>query len=87
MLTQEQVNAVFAQLRIIHKAHWKAPKVEEVKKEIAQKGAFLFLIGKDPYVAQVRITEDTISYEVNPALPERMRMQANDMKKKFERLF
>ncbi len=87
MLTQEQVNRIFAVLRIVHTSHWKAPKLEEVQREIARTGAFVFRAGRDPWVADLRITESTVSYEINPELPERMKAKATEMKKKFEMQF
>ena len=86
VLTQEQIDRIFAVLRIVHTSHWKAPKLEDVQKEMARAGAFVFRAGRDPWVAEVRITEDTVSYEINPELPERMKKQAEEMKKKFEAL-
>ena len=83
MLTQPQLEALFAKLRIIHKSHWKTPKLENVAKEIERTGAFVFRIGSNPWVAEIIITE-TVKYEVNPALPERMLAVALEMKKKFD---
>jgi len=84
-LTQSFIDKVFSQLRIIHKSHWKAPKLEEVQREIGRVGKFVFRIGAAPYVAEVAITPFGVSYEVNPNLPERMKKQAETMREKFER--
>ena len=86
MITQEKIDKVFSILRIVHTSHWKAPKLEEVQNEITRTGAYIFRAGRDPWVAEVKITEDSVSYEINPELPERMRKKAEDMKKKFEEL-
>ena len=86
MLTQEKIDKIFAILRIVHTSHWKAPKVEEVQKEIVRTGAYIFRAGTQPWVAEVKITADTISYEINPELPEKMKIKAEEMKKKFEEL-
>ncbi len=84
VLTQEQVNRIFAVLRIVHTSHWKAPKLEEVQREITRTGAFVFRAGRAPWVADIKITKDAVSYETNPELPERMKAKAEEMKKKFE---
>ncbi len=84
MLTQEKIDKIFAILRIVHTSHWKAPKVEEVQKEIARTGAYIFRAGTQPWVAEVKITENNVSYEINPELPEKMKIKAEEMKKKFE---
>ncbi|HLF54791.1 MAG TPA: hypothetical protein VI612_03665 [Candidatus Nanoarchaeia archaeon] len=86
MLTQEKIDKIFAILRIVHTSHWKAPKTEEVQKEISRIGAYIFRAGREPWVAEVKITENTISYEINPELPEKMKIKAEEMKKKFEEL-
>ncbi len=86
MLTQEKIDHIFAILRIVHTSHWKAHKLEDVHKEIARTGAFVFRTGRNPWVADVKITETSVSYEINPELPERMRVKAEEMKKKFESL-
>ena len=83
MPTQQQLDEIFAKLRLIHKSHWKAPKTWEVEKEIKRTGKYVFRIGADPWVVEVIIT-DSISYEVNPELPERMKKQVMVMKQKFE---
>lgn len=82
-ITQALLDKLFSQLRIIHKAHWKAPKVEEVTREIKEKGEFVFRIGKEPHVAEVIISEKGVFYEINAELPERMRKQAEEMKRQF----
>lgn len=84
MLTQEKIDKIFSILRTVHTSHWKAPKLEEVQKEVERTGAYIFRAGSQPWVAEVKITEDTISYEINPELPEKMKIKAEEMKKKFE---
>jgi len=84
MLTQEKIDKIFNILRIVHTSHWKAPKVEAVQGEINRIGAFVFRAGRDPWVADVRITESSISYEINAGLPERMKAKAQEMKRKFD---
>ncbi len=86
MITQEKIDKIFAILRIVHTSHWKAPKIEEVQKEIARTGAYIFRAGREPWVAEVKITEDSVSYEINPELPERMKKKAEEMKKRFEQM-
>ena len=86
MVTQEYVDKIFNALRIVHTSHWKAPNVEEVRKEIARTGAYVFRAGRTPWVADVKITETDVSYEINAELPERMRAKAEEMKKKFEEM-
>jgi hypothetical protein len=81
---QERIDNIFSILRIVHTSHWKAPKLEDVKNEIARTGAFVFRAGRDPWVADVKITGNGISYEINPELPERMKKKAEEMKKKFQ---
>ena len=85
-MQQQIIDKIFNILRIVHTSHWKAPKLEEVEKEIARTGAYIFRAGTEPWVAEVKITADTVSYEINPELPERMKKQAEEMKKKFEEL-
>jgi len=84
MVKQEKIDKIFAILRIVHTTHWKAPKMEEVEKEIARTGAYVFRAGRKPWVAEVKITEEAISYEINSELPERMKKKAEEMKEKFE---
>ncbi len=84
MIGQEKVDRIFSILRIVHTSHWKAPKAEDVQKEIARTGAYVFRAGRNPWVAEVKITEETVSYEINPELPGRMKEKAKEMKKKFE---
>ncbi len=86
MITQEKIDKIFQILRIVHTSHWKAPKIEEVQKEIARTGAYIFRAGREPWVAEVKITEDSVSYEINPELPERMKKKAEEMKKRFEQM-
>ncbi len=83
MLTQEIIDKIFSILRIVHTSHWKAPKVEEVEKEISRIGAYAFRIGTAPWVADVKITAAGVEYVVNAELPERMKMNAETMKRKF----
>ena len=85
-MDQEKVDKVFLVLRIFHTAHWKAPKIEDVKKEIARIGEFVFRAGSDPWVAEVKVTDISVSYEINPLLPDRMKKKAEEMKKRFESL-
>jgi hypothetical protein len=86
MITQEKLDKLFSILRIVHTSHWKAPKAEEAQKEIDRLGAYIFRAGREPWVADVKITEETVSYEINPELPERMKKKAEEMKQKFEKL-
>ncbi len=86
MLTQDKIDKIFGILRIVHTSHWKTPKVEEVQKEVERIGAYVFRAGRQPWVAEIKITKDTISYEINPELPEKMKLKAEEMKKKFEEL-
>ena len=86
MITQERIDRIFNILRIVHTSHWKAPKVEEVVKEIGRTGAYIFRAGRDPWVADVKITADSVSYEINQELPERMKKKTEEMKKKFEEM-
>ena len=83
-MDQAKIDGIFAILRRIHTAHWKAPKEEIVKKEIARTGAFVFRIGSNPWVAEIRIAKESVNYEINPALPERLKLHAQELKKKFE---
>ena len=86
-MQQKVIDKIFNILRIVHTSHWKAPKIEEVQKEIERTGAYIFRAGTEPWVAEVKITADTVSYEINPELPERMKKKAEEMKKKFEELW
>lgn len=86
MLTQERIDKIFGILRIVHTSHWKAPKLEEVEREISRIGAYIFRAGRNPWVVDVKITENSVSYEINPELPERMKKKAEEMKEKFEEL-
>ena len=86
MLTQEKIDKIFSILRIVHTSHWKAPKIEDVQREMQRIGAYIFRAGREPWVADVKITETAISYEINPELPDRMRATAQEMKKKFDEL-
>lgn len=83
MPTQATLDQLFAKLRIIHKAHWKAPLLSDVEKEITRKGIFVFRIGSNPWVAEIIISE-SVRYEVNPHLPERMLAAAIKLKNLFE---
>ncbi len=83
-MQQQIIDKIFNILRIVHTSHWKAPGVEEVEKEIARTGAYIFRAGSDTWVAEIKITENSVSYEINPELPERMKKKAEEMKKKFE---
>ena len=86
MLTQENIDKIFNILRIVHTSHWKAPNIKDVKREIQRVGAYIFRAGRDPWVADVRITETAVSYGINAELPERMKAKAEQMKKRFEEL-
>lgn len=83
-MEQAKIDAVFATLRKIHTAHWKAPKSQIVENEIKRTGAFVFRIGSNPWVAQVVITGESVDYQVNPNLPERMKKRAEEFKQKFK---
>ncbi len=85
-MQQKIIDKIFNILRIVHTSHWKAPNFEEVEKEIARTGAYIFRAGSDPWVAEVKITANAVSYEINADLPERMKKKAEEMKKKFEEL-
>jgi hypothetical protein len=86
MITQEKIDKIFNILRIVHTSHWKPPKLEIVQKEIHRAGVFIFRAGRAPWVADVKITENSVSYEINPELPERMKTRAQEMKRKFEEM-
>ncbi|PIN74468.1 hypothetical protein COV18_07490 [Candidatus Woesearchaeota archaeon CG10_big_fil_rev_8_21_14_0_10_37_12] len=86
MLNQEKIDVLFQTLRKVHKCHWKAPKLDDVQKEIHRIGVFVFRIGNNPWVAEVRITENGVEYVVNQDLSERMRKDAEKMKEEFEKL-
>lgn len=86
MLTQEKLDSVFSALRQAHTSHWRVPRLQDVIREIERRGKYVFRIGSNPWVADVIITEDAVSYEVNEELPERMRAQAEELKKRFEKL-
>jgi len=83
MLTQEKIDKIFGVLRVVHTSHWKAPKLEEVEKEISRIGAYVFRAGRDPWVADVKITAAGVEYAINPELPARMKSKAEEMKRKF----
>ena len=83
MLTQEKIDKLFSILRIVHTSHWKAPKLEEVEREISRTGVYTFRVGTNPWVADVKITAAGVEYIVNAELPERMKANAEGMKKKF----
>jgi len=85
-MEQASIDKIFNILRIVHTSHWKVPKLEVVEKEIARIGAYIFRAGRDPWVAEVRITEDSVSYTINEELPGKMLEKAKEMKKKFEGL-
>jgi hypothetical protein len=86
MPAQEKLDKLFAILRIVHTSHWKAPKLELVQREIRRTGAYIFRAGRAPWVAEVRITENSIEYVVNSELPDNFRKKADEMKKKFDEL-
>ncbi len=86
MVTQEKIDKIFGILRIVHTSHWKAQPLEEVQREITRTGAYIFRAGREPWVADVKVTETAVSYEINPELPERMKKKAEEMKKKFEEM-
>jgi len=83
MLTQQFLESLFGVLRKIHTAHWKTPKLADVQKEIARSGVFVFRIGSDPWVADVKITESGVEYTINGDLPEKMRKRAEEYQEKF----
>ena len=83
-MDQSKIDSIFAILRRIHTAHWKAPIEEVVAKEIERIGAFVFRIGSNPWLAEVVITKDSARYEVNSNLPTRLKLHAQELKKKFE---
>lgn len=83
MLTQEKIDKIFAILRIVHASHWKAPKIIDVEREIARTGTYIFRAGRDPWVADVKITSAGVEYVINHELPARMKARAEEMKKKF----
>ncbi len=83
MLTQERIDKIFGILRIVHTSHWKAPKLEEVEREISRIGAYIFRAGRNPWVADVKITSAGVEYVVNSELPARMKTHAEGMKQKF----
>ncbi|MBS3125686.1 hypothetical protein J4211_05570 [Candidatus Woesearchaeota archaeon] len=83
MITQQSLDSLFARLRIIHRAHWKAPALTDVEHEIKRTGSFIFRIGSNPWVAQI-IISDLVRYEVNPQLPPRMLTATLELKKKFK---
>jgi len=83
MLTQEKIDKIFGILRIVHTSHWKAPKLEEVEKEISRIGAYIFRAGRNPWVADVKITAAGVEYVINQELPARMKAKAEEMKRKF----
>jgi len=83
VLTQDRIDKIFSILRIVHTSHWKAPKIEEVEREISRIGAFVFRVGRNPWVADVRITSAGVTYEANSELPAQMKIKAEGMKTKF----
>lgn len=83
MPTQEKIDKIFGILRIVHTSHWKAPKLEEVEREISRTGVYVFRAGTNPWVADVRITSAGVEYVVNSELPARMKAKADGFKKKF----
>jgi len=83
VLTQDTIDKIFSILRIVHTSHWKAPRIEEVEREISRIGAYAFRIGTDPWVADVKITAAGVEYAVNSELPERMKLNTETMKRKF----
>ena len=83
MLAQEKIDKIFGILRIVHTSHWKAPKLEEVEREISRTGAYVFRAGRNPWVADVKITAVGVEYVVNSELPARMKAKADGMKQKF----
>lgn len=83
MLTQEKIDKIFGILRIVHTSHWKAPKLEEVEREISRTGAYVFRAGTNPWVADIKITAAGVEYVVNSELPARMKTKADGFKQKF----
>ncbi len=86
-ITQDKIDKIFAILRVVHTSHWKAPKIDEIEREISRTGAFVFRVGSEPWVADVKITSAGIEYIVNSELPAQMKLKAEEMKKKFEAMF
>jgi len=86
-IDQERIDAIFQILRIVHKSHWKTPKIETVEKEIKRLGKFVFRIGIEPYVAEVVITPDKTEYVVNQKLPGRLKELAMHYKEQFDTTF
>jgi dissimilatory sulfite reductase (desulfoviridin) alpha/beta subunit len=86
-LNQEKIDNIFRILRIVHKSHWKPPKIETIETEIKRLGKFIFRIGVEPYVAEVVITPDKTEYVVNQKLPGRLKELAIHYKEQFDTTF
>jgi len=86
-MNQEHIDKIFRILRIVHKAHWKAPKIETVEDEIKRTGKFVFRIGANPYVAEVTIDSNKVEYHVNEKLPGRLKELATHYKEQFDTTF
>lgn len=86
-MKQEQIDRVFRILRIVHKSHWKPPKIETVESEIKRTGKFVFRIGAEQYVAEVIIEKDRVEYVVNEKLPSRLKEIAKHYKEQFDATF
>lgn len=86
-MNQEQIDRIFRILRIVHKSHWKPPKIEVVEAEIKRTGKFVFRIGVEPYVAEIIITPNKVEYIVNEKLPGRLKELAKHYKEQFDTTF
>jgi len=86
-MDQEYIDNIFRILRIVHKSHWKAPKLEVVLREIKRTGKFVFRIGVDPHVAEIIITPKSTEYLVNSNLAERLKEIATHYKEQFDTTF
>lgn len=86
-LNQEKIDTIFRILRIVHKSHWKPPKLETVEAEIKRTGKFVFRIGANPYVANIIMTPQKIEYIVNEKLPGRLKELATHYKEQFDTTF
>jgi hypothetical protein len=86
-LNQESIDAIFRILRVVHKSHWKPPKLETVENEIKRTGKFVFRIGAEPHVAKIIITPQKVDYVVNEKLPGRLKELATHYKAQFDTTF
>lgn len=86
-MNQGYIDTIFRILRIVHKAHWKAPKLEVVESETKRTGKFTFKIGSNPYVAEVTIEPSKVEYRVNEKLPGRLKELVTHYKEQFDTTF